>query len=53
MDKITKSYLDKVLSSGDRSTPESEKKCFYKPQYIGKYLEQVQKKLPKTCKKFC
>ena len=51
--KITKSYLNKVHSNSDQSNPESDKTRFYKLPYIGKYSEQVQKKLPKICKQFC
>ena len=43
IDKITKSYLDKVLSSSDQSDPESNIKRSYKLPYIGQYSEQVQK----------
>ena len=53
IDKITKSYLDKAHSSSDQSDTESNKTRFYKLPYIGKYSEQVQKKLPKICKQFC
>ena len=53
IDKITKSYLNKVHSNSDQSNPESDKTRFYKLPYIGKYSEQVQKKLSKICKQFC
>ena len=53
IDKITKSYLNKVHSNSDQSNPESDKTHFYKLPYIGKYSEQVQKKLSKICKQFC
>ena len=52
IDKITKSYLNKVHSNSDQSNPESDKTRFYKLPYIGKYSEQVQKKLSKICKQF-
>ena len=41
IDKITKSYLDKVHNSSDQSKPESDKTRFYKLPYIGKYSELV------------
>ena len=50
IDKITKSYLNKVHSYNDQSNPESDKTRFYKLLYIGKYSEQVKKKLSKICK---
>ena len=53
IDKITKSYLNKVHSNSDQSNPESDKTRFYKLPYIGKYSEQVQKKLSKIRKQFC
>ena len=53
IDKITKSYLNKVYSNSDQSNPESGKRRFYKLPYIGKYSKQVQKKLSKICKQFC
>ena len=40
-------------TNSDQSNPESDKTRFYKPPCIGKYSEQVQKKLPKICKQFC
>ena len=52
IDKITKSYLNKVHSNSDKSNPESDKTRSYKLPYIGKYSEQVQKKLSKVCKQF-
>ena len=53
IDKITKPYLNKVHSNSDQSNRESDKRRFYKLPYIGKYSEQVQKKLSKICKQFC
>ena len=53
IDKITKPYLNKVHSNSDLSNTESDKTCFYKLPYIGKYSEQVQKKFLKICKQFC
>ena len=48
IDKIAKSYLNKVHSNSDQSNRESDKTRFYKLPYIGKYSEQVQKKLSKS-----
>ena len=45
--------MDKVHSNDDESNLESDKTRFYKLPYIGKYSEQVQKKLSKICKQFC
>ena len=53
IDSITKSYLNKVHSNSDESNTESDKTRFCKLPYIGKYSEQVQKKLSKICKQFC
>ena len=39
-------------SNSDQFNPESDKTRFYKLSYIGKYLEQVQKKFSKICKQF-
>ena len=40
-------------SNSDQSNRESDETRFYKLPYIGKYSEQVQKKLSKICKQFC
>ena len=40
-------------SNNERSNPESDKTHFYKLPYIGKYSEQVQKKLSKIYEQFC
>ena len=53
IDKITKSYLDKVHSCNGQSDPESNKTCFCKLRYTGKYSKQVQKKMSKICKQLC
>ena len=53
IDRITKSYLNKVHSNSDQSNPESDKTRFYKLPYIGKYSEQVQKMLSRISKQFC
>ena len=45
IDKITKSYLDKVHSCSDQDDKESNKTRFYKLPYLGKYSDQVQKNL--------
>ena len=42
IDKITKTYLDKVHSNSDQSNAGSDKTRFYKLPFIGKYSEQVQ-----------
>ena len=42
-----------MRSNSDQSNLESDKTHFYKFPYIGKYSEQVQKKLSKICKQFC
>ena len=47
------SYLERVHSNSDQSNPESDKRRFYKLPYVGKYSEQVQKKLSKICKQLC
>ena len=48
IDRITKSYLNKVHSNSDQSNPESDKTRFYKLPYIGKYSEQVRKSCQKS-----
>ena len=53
IDKIKKSYLDKVNSNSDQSNLESDKTRFLNLPYMGKYSEQVQEKLSKICKQFC
>ena len=45
IDKITKSYLNKMRSNSEQSNPEPDKTRFCKLLYIGKYSEQVQEKL--------
>ena len=51
-EKTTKSYLNKVHSNSDQSNPETDKTCFYKLPYNGKYSKQVPKKLSKIYKHF-
>ena len=50
IDRIIKSYLNKVHSNIDQSNPESDKTRFYELPYVGKYSEQIQKKLSKICR---
>ena len=45
--------MDKVHSSCDQSNTKSDKTRFCKLPHIGKYSQQVQKKLSKICKQFC
>ena len=45
--------MNKVHGNSDQSNPESDKTRFYELPQIGKYSEQVQKKLSKICKQFC
>ena len=42
-----------MYSSSDQTDPESNKTRFYKPPYLARYSEQVQKKLSKICEQFC
>ena len=39
IDKITKSYLNKMRSNSEQSNPEPDKTRFCKLPYIGKYSE--------------
>ena len=52
LNKKLSSYLDKVHSNSDQSNPESAKHIFAKLPYIGKYSEDVQKKLSRIFKLF-
>ena len=52
IDRITKSYLNKKYTNSDQSNPESDETRSHKLPCIGKYSEQGQIKLPKTCKQF-
>ena len=48
IDKITKSYLNKMYSSIDQSNPESDKTHFYKLPYIGKIFRASLDKVVKN-----
>ena len=48
IDKITKSYLDKVHINSDLSNPESDKKSFYKLPYIWKIFRASSEKVVKN-----
>ena len=41
-----------MYSNSDQSNPEPDKTRFHKLPYVGKYSEQIQKKLSKICKQF-
>ena len=50
LDKIIKAYFDKIHYK--KVSFEVNKLRYFKLPYIGKYSEQVQKKLTKLCKKY-
>ena len=53
LDKIIKAYIDKIHYNNNKVSSEVNKLRYFKLPYIGKYSEQVQKKITKLCKQHC
>ena len=53
LDKIIKAYIDKIDYNNNKVSSEVNKLRYFKLPYIGKYSEQVQKKITKLCKQYC
>ena len=53
LDKIIKAYINKIHHNNNKVSSEINKFRYYKLPYIGKYSEQVQKKITKLCKQYC
>ena len=53
LDKIIKTYIDKIHYNNNKVSPEVNKLRYFKLPYIDKYSEQVQKKITKLCKQYC
>ena len=53
LDKIIKAYINKIHYSNNKVSSEINKLRYFKLPYIGKYSEQVQKKITKLCKQYC
>ena len=51
--KIIKAYFDKIHYNNNKVSSEVNKLRYFKLPYIGKYSEQVQKKITKLCKQYC
>ena len=52
LDNIIKAYINKIHYNNKVSC-EINKLQYFKLPYIGKYSEQVQKKITKPCKQYC
>ena len=52
-DKIVKPYIDKIHYNNNNVSSEVNKLRYFKLPYIGKYSEQVQKKIWKLCQQYC
>ena len=53
LDKIIKTYIDNIHYNNNKVSSEVNKLRYFKLTYIGKYSEQVQKKITKLCKQYC
>ena len=53
LDKIIKTYINKIHYNNNKVSSEINKLQYFKLPYIGKYSEQVQKKIAKLCKQYC
>ena len=53
LDKIIKAYIDKIQYNNNKVSFEVNKLQYFKLPYIGKYSEQVQKKITKLSKQYC
>ena len=53
LDIIIKAYIDKIHYNNNKVSSEVNKLRYFKLPYIGKYSEQVQKKITKLCKQYC
>ena len=53
LDKIIKAYINKIHYNNNKVSSEINKLRYFKLPYIGKYSEQVQKKITKLCKQYC
>ena len=53
LDKIIKVYIDKIHYNNNKVSSDVNKLRYFKLPYIGKYSEQVQKKITKLCKQYC
>ena len=52
LDKIIKTYINKINYNNNKVSCEVNKLRYFKLPYIGKYCEQVQKKMTKLCKQY-
>ena len=52
LDKIIKAYINKIHYSNNKVSSEINKLRYFKLPYIGKYSEQVQKKITRLCKQY-
>ena len=52
LDKIIKAYINKIHYNNNEVSSEINKSQYSKLPYIGKYSEQVQKKITKLCKQY-
>ena len=53
LDKIIKAYIDKIRYKNNKVLSDVNKLRYFKLPYIGKYSEQVQKKIWKLCQQYC
>ena len=52
LDKIIKAYINYINCNNNKVSSEFNKLQYFKLPYIGKYSEQVQKKITKLCKQY-
>ena len=53
LDKIIKAYRKKINYNNNKDSSEINEFRYFTFPYIGKYSEQVQKKITKLCKQYC
>ena len=53
LDKIIKAYINKIHYNNNKYSSEINEFRYFTFPYIGKYSEQVQKKIAKLCKQYC
>ena len=53
LDKTIKTYINKIYYNNNKVSSKINKLRYFKLPYIGKYSEQVQKKIKQLCKQYC
>ena len=52
LDKIMKAYINKIHNNNNKVSSEINRLRYFKLPYVGKFSEQVQKKIAKLCKQY-